>query len=167
MPSKVQIRRGPLPGPGNTTGLKVLPIIALIAAFALGAYDGGAGLIQKHLLRKRYWTTQLGPLQDELQRYNKLAAENAELLGEANMKAKSAVTQVLQKGAYSQEVIAANRDEIEKTEREIEEMCLKDAKDIAGPLEKLIGYTQGQLAEAESELGKRHEKQRIVRAGEL
>ena len=167
MATKVQIRRKPLPKPENTSGHKVLPIIALIAAFALGVYDGGAGLLQKHVFSKRYWTKQLGPLQEELQRYNELSADNAVLLGEAKMKAKFAVAQVLRKGGYSQEVLDANRDEIEKTEREIEAMCLRDAKDIAGHLDKLIGYTQGQLAEAASELGKRQGKPRIVRVGEL
>ena len=139
----------------NEEGRVVLTAIAVIAIFALGAYDGGSGVLQKRVFPKRYWSRQVRTLRDELQRYNKLAADNAVLFGQADMKAKFAVAQVLRENSYSQEVIDENRNEIEKTELEISAMCLTDAKEIAELLKELIPSVQAKLAEATRELSKR------------
>ena len=167
MATKVPIRRGALTRAENKSGHKFILVIALIVVFALGLYDGGAGLLQKHVFPKRYWTKQLGPLQDELQRFNKLAADNAVLLGQADLKAKLAVAQVLQDGGYSQAVIDTNKDEIEKTKHVIAAMSVTEAKKIAGYLEELICHTQGKLVEAGRQLGKREGKPRVVKEDEL
>ena len=166
MAKKVPIRRGTLTGPEKRPGHKVLLAVAVIAAFALGAYSEDAGRLQKHVFPKRYWSRQIKTLQDDLQHYNKLAADNLVLLREANMKAKLAVGQVLHDTGYSQEVIDANRDEIEETERDIAAMYLKDAREIAGYLDELMRYTQGKLAEAARELGKRQGILHKAREGE-
>ncbi len=138
----------------NEAGRVILFAAAVIAMFALGAYDGGSGLLQRHVFPKRYWSKDVRALQDELRRYNKLAADNAVLFGQANMKAKFAVAQVLHERSYSQEVIDANRNEIEKTEHEIAAMSVTDAREITGHLEDLIRYIQGKLAETTRELSK-------------
>jgi hypothetical protein len=104
---------------------------------------------------KRYWSKEVRALQEELQNYNKTTADNAVLFGQADMKAKFAVAQVLRENSYSQEVIDGNRNEIEKTELEISAMCLTDAKEIAEHLKELIRSVQAKLAEATRELSKR------------
>jgi len=136
-------------------GRVIFLVIALIAALAFGAYDGGSGGLQRYVFPKRYWSKEVRALQDELQRYNKLAADNAVLLGQSDMKARVAVGHMLDETSCSQEVIDANRNEIEKAEREIAAIYLTNAKEMAGHLEELIRYTQGKLAEAAQELSKR------------
>jgi hypothetical protein len=133
----------------------ILLAAALIATFALGAYDGGSGLLQRYVFPKRYWSKEVRTLQEELQNYNKLSADNAVLFGQADMKAKFAVAQVLRENRYSQEVIDGNRNEIEKAELGISAMCLTDAKEIAKHLKELIRSVQAKLAEATRELSKR------------
>jgi len=142
-------------GVNNEAGRVIFSAIALIAAFALGAYDGGSGLLQRYVFPKRYWSKEVRAFQEELQNYNKLTADNAVLFGQAHMKAKFAVAQVLRENSYSQEVIDGNRDEIENTELEISAMCLTHAKEIAEHLKELIPSVQAKLTEATRELSKR------------